>query len=156
MSMAGLATMISNLSVASFSCVTGIILLANKNASPLKKIVITTSGRMNLTSGMPAALMATSSKDSPKFPKVMMEEKRSANGSAMGTHDNVTRPIKYKRVGRSNPLPTKSSMYNQKNCMVSTNNEIRKAPINGPIKERIMSMSNFLIKALQGSNEDNF
>ena len=33
--------------------------------------------------------------------------------------------------------------------MVSTNNEIRNAPINGPIKERIMSMSNFLIKALR-------
>jgi len=41
--------------------------------------------------------------------------------------------------------------------MVSTNNEIRKAPINGPIKERIMSMSNFFIKALQDSfEEDNF
>ena len=38
--------------------------------------------------------------------------------------------------------------------MVSTNNEIRKAPINGPIKERIMSMSNFLIKALQDSFEE--
>lgn len=48
-------------------------------------------------------------------------------------------------------------MYNQKNCMVSTNNEIRNAPINGPIKERIMSMSNFLIKALQDSfEEDNY
>jgi hypothetical protein len=41
--------------------------------------------------------------------------------------------------------------------MVSTNIEIRNAPINGPIKERIMSMSNFLIKALQDSfEEDNF
>jgi hypothetical protein len=39
--------------------------------------------------------------------------------------------------------------------MVSTNNEIRKAPINGPIKERIMSMSNFLIKALQDYFGDN-
>jgi hypothetical protein len=48
-------------------------------------------------------------------------------------------------------------MYNQKNCMVSTNKEIRKAPINGPINERIMSMSNFLIKALQYTfKEDNF
>jgi hypothetical protein len=33
--------------------------------------------------------------------------------------------------------------------MVSTNKEIRNAPINGPINERIMSMSNFLIKALR-------
>ena len=31
--------------------------------------------------------------------------------------------------------------------MVSTNKEIRNAPINGPMNERIMSMSNFLIKA---------
>ena len=157
MSMAGFATMISNLRVANLSCVTGIILLANKNASPLKKIVITTSGRIKRTSGIPAALIATSSKDSPKFPNVMMEEKRSASGSATGTHDKVTSPIKYKSVGRSSPLPTRSSMYNQKNCMVSTNKEIRNAPINGPINERIMSMSNFLIKALQGSfKEDNF
>jgi hypothetical protein len=41
--------------------------------------------------------------------------------------------------------------------MVSTNNEIRNAPIKGPINERIMSMSNFFIKALQDSfEEDNF
>jgi hypothetical protein len=43
---------------------------------------------------MPAAFIATSSNDSPKFPKVIIEEKRSASGSATGTHDKVTRPIK--------------------------------------------------------------
>jgi hypothetical protein len=43
---------------------------------------------------MPAAFIDKSQNDSPKFPKVMIEEKRSASGSATGTHDKVTRPIK--------------------------------------------------------------
>ena len=45
----------------------------------------------------------------------------------------------------SKPLPTKSSMYNQKNCITNTNNEIKKVAKKGPINERIISVSSFFI-----------
>jgi len=48
----------------------------------------------------------------------------------------------------SKPLPTKSSMYNQKNCMVSTNVEIVSAAKKGPMKALRISMSNFLNNAM--------
>jgi len=57
-----------------------------------------------------------------------------------------TRPTNCKMVSRSKPLPTKSSMYNQKNCMVSTNIEIVNAAKKGPINALRISMSNFLNK----------
>ena len=102
-------------------------------------------GRMNLSRDMPADLMATNSKLSPKLPKVMMDEKSNANGSAVGTQNKVTNPTSFKTVRISSPLPTRSSIYNQKNCMVKTNTEIAKAAIKGPTKDRIISMSSFFI-----------
>lgn len=100
---------------------------------------------MNLVREIPAALMATSSNFSPKFPNVMIEEKSNAKGNAMGTQNNATKPTNFKTVTKSKPFPTKSSIYNQKNCMVSTNREIAKAAIKGPINDRIINMSSFLI-----------
>ena len=74
----------------------------------------------------------------------MIDENKRAKGKAMGTQNNITSPTSFITVKKSNPLPTRSSMYNQKNCMVNTNNEMAKAAKNGPIKERMMSMSSFL------------
>ena len=139
---------ISYFKLLSFICVTGMILLANKNAMPAKKIVKINKGRMNRTSGIPAALMATSSKLSPKFPKVMMEEKSKAKGRAVVKVLTETSPTNCKMVNKSNPLPTKSSMYSQKNCIVSTKVEIVSAARKGPIKALRISMSNFLNNAL--------
>ncbi len=112
--MAGLAIMISYFKLVSFICVTGIILLENKKAIPAKKMVNKNSGRIKRISGIPAALMAISSKLSPKFPKVMIEEKSKAKGRAVVKVLTETRPTNCKIVRRSKPLPTKSSMYNQK------------------------------------------
>ena len=97
---------------------------------------------------MPAALIAISSKLSPKFPNVMMEEKSKANGKAVVIVLTETNPINSKMVKISKPLPTKSSMYSQKNCMVSTNVEIVSAAKKGPIKALRISMSNFLNNAM--------
>jgi hypothetical protein len=36
------------------------------------------------------------------------------------------------------PLPIKSSMYFQKNCITNINMEIQKVTRNGPIKDRIL------------------
>lgn len=146
--MDGLETMISYFNADNFNCVTGIILLANKKASPQMNKVIINKGRMKRNKGIPAALMATNSKVSPKFPKVMIEENKSASGKAVGTQNKVTSPTNFKTVIISRPFPTKSSMYNQKNCMVKTKIEIRNAAINGPIKDLIINMSSFFITNL--------
>ena len=149
--MAGLAIIISYFKLVSFICVTGIILLENKKAIPAKKIVKINSGRIKRISGIPAALMAMSSKLSPKFPKVMIEEKSKAKGSAVVNVLTETNPTNSKIVNRSSPLPTKSSMYNQKNCMVSTKVEMVSAAKKGPMKALRISMSNFLNKIV-GAN----
>ena len=146
--MAGLAMIISYFKLLNFICVTGMMLLANRNAMPAKKMVKINRGRMKRTSGIPAALMAMSSKLSPKFPKVIMEENSNARGKAVVMVLTETKPINSKMVKRSKPFPTKSSMYSQKNCMVSTKVEIVSAAKKGPIKALRISMSNFLNKAL--------
>ena len=48
-------------------------------------------------------------------------------------------------VPTSNPLPTKSSIYNQKNCIMSTNRAIRKVAIKGPMNDLMINISNFFI-----------
>jgi hypothetical protein len=78
-------------------------------------------------------------------PNVMIEENNNANGKAVGTQTRVTKPISFKIVHKSSPFPTKSSMYNQKNCMVKTKSAITNAAIKGPIKERIINISSFFI-----------
>ena len=145
MSIDGLETMISYFNADNFNWVTGMILLANKNAIPHTKMVKTSSGRMKRINEIPAALMATNSNFSPRFPNVMMDENSNANGKAMGTQKRATSPINLSTVIKSRPFPTRSSIYNQKNCMVNTNREMANAAINGPIKERIISMSSFFI-----------
>lgn len=104
------------------------------------------SGRMKRISGMPADLMAMSSKLSPRFPNVMIEENSNANGMAVVNMLIDTSPTNFKIMKVSNPFPTKSSMYSQKNCMVSTNIEIVNAAKKGPINALRISMSNFLNK----------
>ena len=98
---------------------------------------------------MPADLMATNSKLSPRFPKVMMDENNNANGNAVVKVVAETNPISSKMVNKSNPLPTRSSMYSQKNCIVSTKVEIVSAAKKGPMKAFNISMSNFLNKLLE-------
>ena len=49
-------------------------------------------------------------------------------------------------VIKSSPFPTKSSMYNQKNCIVNTNIQMANAAKNGAMNARRISMSNFLNK----------
>ena len=145
MSNAGLATIRSYFSADNFFWVTGMMLLANKNASPVTSKAKINKGRMKRSSGIPEDLMATNSNDSPRFPKVMIAEKSNERGRAVGIQNNVTSPTSLPMVGKSRPLPTRSSIYNQKNCMVSTKTEIEKAATNGPIKDLMMRISSFFI-----------
>ena len=113
---------------------------------PDSKIAKIKRGRMKRINGMPADLMAINSKLSPKFPNVIIEEKSNAKGIAVVSMLMDTRPTNFKIMKVSNPFPTKSSMYSQKNCMVSTNIEIVNAAKKGPINALRISMSNFLNK----------
>ena len=72
-------------------------------------ITITISERNACISDMPAALMAVSSELSPRFPKVMSDERRMASGNAWGMS---IRPMYQKncaRISIERPLPMSSS-----------------------------------------------
>ena len=122
------------------------ILLANKNATPESKMVNKKMGRIKRINGIPAALIATNSKLSPKLPKVIIEENKRESGKERVMVLMATNPTNCMMVKKSNPFPTKSSMYNQKNCIVSTKVVMVSAAIKGPIKAFRISMSNFLNK----------
>jgi hypothetical protein len=120
-------------------------LLADTNAMPVINIDTTKRGRINLNKGIPADLIATNSNVSPRLPKVMIDESNIANGKAKGTAVADTYIISLSMVNVSKPLPTKSSIYSQKNCITNTNNDIKKVAKNGPIKDRIINVSSFFI-----------
>ena len=109
------------------------------------KIVTIINGLIKRKSGIPADFMATISKVSPRLPNVIMDDSSKAKGKAIGIKVAATYKINFSMIIASNPLPTKSSMYSQKNCMMSTKMEIKKVAKNGPIKALIMSMSSFFI-----------
>ena len=121
------------------------MLLANKKEIPAIRTATIKSGLIKRSRGIPADLMATNSKLSPRLPKVMMEESSKARGKARGTQLTATSPVKCANVGRSSPFPTRSSIYNQKNCITNTNKAIKNVAKNGPIKDFIIKASSFLI-----------
>ena len=75
----------------------------------------------------------------------MMEDSRMARGRARGMAVAVTYPVSSRMALNSNPLPTRSSMYFQKNCITSTNNVTKKVAMKGPMKACRMSLSSFFI-----------
>jgi hypothetical protein len=88
--------------------------------------------------------MATISKVSPRFPKVIMPESNIDRGKAKGTQCTTTKPISFINTQKLSPLPTISSKYNQKNCNVNTKTAIVNVAKKGPIKALITNMSSFL------------
>jgi hypothetical protein len=76
-------------SVLDFKKETGMMKLENKKAIPVIKIETIKMGRINRSNEIPDDLIATSSKLSPRLPNVMMDESKSANGSANGTSEAV-------------------------------------------------------------------
>ena len=103
------------------------------------------SGRINLNSEIPADLMATNSKLSPRLPNVIMEEIRIAIGMASVSRDALAYHKNLPMVNRSRSFPTRSSIYFQRLCIISTKKAIKNVAINGPINERMISVSNFFI-----------
>jgi hypothetical protein len=76
--------------VVNFKLATGIKKFEMQKAMPAMSIEIINKGLINRNREMPADLMATNSKLSPKLPKVMMDEIKIANGSASGIAVTVT------------------------------------------------------------------
>lgn len=102
------------------------------------------NGLINLSKEIPADLIATSSKLSPRFPKVINEDNNTARGNARGTKTALWYKINSRIKLAPSPFPTKSSIYNQKNCMMSTSNVIKNVAIKGPTKAFTISLSSFL------------
>ena len=100
----------------------------------------TISGVIMRNSDIPADLMAISSLCSARLPNVIMELSKTANGKAIGTkladaYDNNSSIIRI-----SNPFPTKSSMYFQRNCIKSRKMAIKKVNTNGPMYDLRMNL----------------
>ena len=112
---------------------------------PLSKTAIQTSGRIKRNKEIPEDLMATNSKLSPRLPNVIIEEIRIAMGMARVNKEALTYHKNCPMVIKSKPLPTRSSMYFHRLCIIKTKNAIKNVAINGPIKDLIMSLSSFFI-----------
>jgi hypothetical protein len=112
---------------------------------PQSAIDTNINGRMNRNKDMPADLIATNSKLSPRLPNVIMEEIKMAMGMARVSKDALAYHKNLPMVNRSRSFPTKSSMYFQRLCIIKTKKAIKNVAINGPINDRMISLSNFFI-----------
>jgi hypothetical protein len=98
--------------------------------------------------------MATSSKLSPRFPKVMMEEIRMAMGIARVSMEALTYHKNFPMVIKSSPFPTRSSRYFHRPCIISTKKAIKNVIMNGPMNDLRISLSNFFIIPCRRYNEN--
>jgi hypothetical protein len=102
-------------------------------------------GLIKRSSEMPEDFIATNSKLSPRLPKVMIEEISMAIGIANIRSDALAYHKNCPIVSRSRSLPTRSSMYFHRLCIINTNNAIKKVTTKGPINDLRISLSNFFI-----------
>lgn len=102
------------------------------------KSTITVKGLIILRREKPLDFSAVNSLFSEKFPKVMREESKIERGSASGIKLAETNNSNSKITQILSPFPIKSSIYTQKNCMMSINIAMTSVMKNGPIKERIL------------------
>ena len=103
------------------------------------KITTTVSGLIILYNDKPLDFRAVSSLLSAKLPKVIKEESKMASGKAKGIKLAETYNSNSRITQILNPLPIKSSMYTQKNCIIRMNIEITNVIRNGPIKDRMLN-----------------
>lgn len=110
-----------------------------------KRMVSIMTGRINLNSEIPEDLIATNSNLSPRLPKVIMEEIRIAIGIANISIEALAYHKNSQMVMKSSPFPTRSSMYFQRVCIINTKKATKNVTMNGPINDRMISLSNFFI-----------
>jgi hypothetical protein len=76
--------------------------------------------------------MATNSKLSDRFPKVIRAATMTVRGKAIGTKSANESPINFNMTPVGMPFPTSSSMYFQRNCIKNKNKLSTKVTMNGP------------------------
>ena len=108
------------------------MLLEKKNAPMLMKIVTKTNGIIIRGREIPADFIASNSLFSPKFPSVISDARSVAKGSAMGTSPAEAYTSNSTITFHSSPLPTKSSIYFQRNCIKRMNMAMKKVITSGP------------------------
>ena len=106
----------------------------------------TMSDRKVCMSDMPADLMAVSSLLSPRFPKVMRLLRRMANGKACGTSIRAMYHRNWAMTSKDSPLPISTLIYLQRNCIISTNWQMKNVPTKRRPNCLTMNMSSFLIR----------
>ena len=92
----------------------------------------TNKGRSILLNDSPEDLSAVSSLFSAKLPVVMMEESKTVSGNARGIKPALMYTINSRITLNPNPLPIKSSMYFQKNCIRRMNKDTSRVATKGP------------------------
>ena len=92
---------------------------------------------------IPAALIAVSSELSPRFPNVISDDNRIARGNACGTSIRLIYQKNWDKTSIESPLPIKSSIYLQRNCIISTNWQMKNVPMKSILNCRAMNISNF-------------
>jgi hypothetical protein len=75
----------------------------------------------------------------------MIDEIKIAIGIARVSKEALAYHKNSAMVSKSRSLPTKSSMYFHRLCIISTKNAIKKVAINGPMKDLRISLSIFFI-----------
>ena len=111
------------------------------------------SGASTRLSDMPAAFMARSSLFSPKVPSVMTDDSRVARGSDSGIRVALPQPRNSSMTLKLSPLPTSSSMYSHRNCIIRMNMTIKRIAKNGPTKELSMNLSSLFIAAVSSFSQ---
>lgn len=101
-------------------------------------------GRMILRSGIPAAFMESSSYFSPKLPNVINAANRMANGRDRGIKVKPDKKKNWAKTPISSPLPTNSSTYLHRNCIIKMNRQIKNVPEKSNRKLFRIKMSIFL------------
>ncbi len=89
-----------------------------------------TNGRNICISEIPADLSAVSSLLSPKLPNVISDASRMASGKALGTKVSPAYQKNCAMTSSDKPLPISVSTKRHRNCIISTNWQMKKAPAN--------------------------
>ena len=124
---------------------TGIRSFDTKKAPILMTIQAEQSGTSTLCREMPAAFIASSSLFSPSVPRVIMDASSVARGNERGRRVAAPHPRNSSMTLKLKPLPTSSSIYSHKNCIIRMNTTTRRIATNGPMNDFNMNWSNFFI-----------
>ena len=114
----------------------------------MMQTVMTMSDRNDCRSEIPDALMAVSSLLSPRLPKVMSDESRMASGRACGTSMRAMYQKNCAMTSMVSPLPMSSSIYLHRNCIISTNWQMKKVPTKSSPNCLEMKRSNFFGRSI--------